>query len=107
MKKEYLAQNATTYSKRHANYAYNVPKTLDSESIKKWTDWSCGLGANLIGWQNSYSLTHSLAEPVAKLLCKRFGFEKAKLLQSGSDACECAVRIARAWKQKELHDRKK
>jgi glutamate-1-semialdehyde aminotransferase len=50
-----------------------------------------------MGWQNSFSLPHSLTEKVASKLCRKFGYDAVKITQSGSAACDCAVRIARCY----------
>lgn len=65
---------------------------------KYLTDYTCGLGANLIDIQNCYSLPSEDEESLAFKLTELFPcIEKVKILKTGTDACNCAVRIARAY----------
>lgn len=83
----YLAQHCCTNSKKESCYSYNARKAT--------TDWVCGLGSQLDGWENNKAITEPITEECAKLICKRWHFDRVKFVSSGSDACNAAIRIAR------------
>jgi glutamate-1-semialdehyde 2,1-aminomutase len=101
-----LAQGCLTYSKRRDQFVEGVYPTHVKNGFgafieaagKTYTDYVCGLGANLIDIRNSFSLPTTdevvLAERIKSLFpC----IDKLKILKTGSAACEAAIRIARAY----------
>jgi len=80
---------------------------------KKYTDYICGLGTNLLGYAHpeineamglemnrgaSLSLSSTLEVECAEKIKELFPFvEKLRFLKTGSEACSAAVRIARAY----------
>lgn len=116
--KSKIAQGCLTYSKRADQWLHNQPKFCvapkghvqtiaqklgnDNGFVLRtdkglFMDFSCGLGCNLIGWQNTYSLPTNYEEQLAEKICNSFPFvDKVKIMKTGSDACMGAVRIARA-----------
>jgi glutamate-1-semialdehyde aminotransferase len=102
-----IAQNYLTASKHASQLLKTQPKRVVNggehevltEQGRK-TDFVCGLGANLIGYRNTYSLHTPWAQELAEKLCKIFPcIDKIKILKTGSDACSASVRIARAYKE--------
>lgn len=116
-----IAQGALTNSKRvscHVEGVYPTHLTRGRGSHvwdhkgKKYTDFICGLGTNLLGYANervnaaifeqmqkgaSLSLSTTLEVETAEKLKELFVFVDAvKFLKSGSEACSAALRIARA-----------
>lgn len=84
---------------------------FDTEN-KKYIDYICGLGTNLLGYANTqvndavinqlhkgavYSLSSTLEVEAAEKLKEIFPFvDKLRFLKTGSDASAAAIRIARA-----------
>lgn len=80
---------------------------------KKYIDFICGLGTNLLGYANdrvnmaiaeqavrgaSLSLSTTIEVETAETLKELFPFvDSVKFLKSGSEACSAAIRIARAF----------
>ncbi len=121
-----IAQGALTNSKRLESYIAGVfPSHLvrgaqefvyDFED-NQYVDYICGLGTNLFGYTNPdvnlaiqrallHGLTLSLGTPsevqFARLLKMKFPYiDKIKILKSGSEGCSAAVRIARAFTQRD------
>lgn len=103
-----IAQACTTYSKRYTSYVQGVfPTHVESFSYTKGTmlcndqkeyiDFG-GLGANIIGSENNWSLPHVKEVALAEMIKERVPFiEKIKFLKTGSAACEMAIRFARAF----------
>lgn len=116
-----IAQGALTNSKRPESFIVGVyPKEivkgercfLYDSTNRKFTDFICGLGANLIGYNNrevndaitkqiNNGITHSLPTKLereyAELVAENFPvMEKIKIFKTGTEACMAAVRIARA-----------
>lgn len=94
--KAVLAQGCTTFSKRSDQYIEGVYPTHYEDF--HGVDMVCGLGSNLIGFKNNFSLPSQkeviLAERVKALFpC----IDKLKILKTGSAACSAAARFARAY----------
>lgn len=120
-----IAQGALTNSKRAATFVEGVypqhvlrgegPYLWDVDE-KKYVDFICGLGSNLFGYANPELALREIAPgfrcpsfstPYEVVLAERlkamFPFiDRLKFLKSGTEACNAAVRIARAWTGKEL-----
>lgn len=108
-----FAQGCTTYSKRNTAYVDGVYPThisgnpcIDGHDVfadgKRFTDWTGGLGANLLDVQNNFGLPHVNEVLLAEMLQQRIPMlEKMRFLKTGSEVCQAAVRIARAWRQNE------
>jgi glutamate-1-semialdehyde aminotransferase len=122
-----IGQGALTNSKHPERHVFGCYPThirtasgafLFDDKGDKYTDYICGLGANLFGYGNpyivnlikyalSYGASHSLptyyeveyAEELKEIFyfCDRF-----KFLKSGSEACTAAVRMARAYNDRPL-----
>jgi glutamate-1-semialdehyde 2,1-aminomutase len=116
-----IAQGYLTNSKRPSCHVAGVYPThvksghgcwLWGMDGKKYTDFICGLGTNLLGYGNArvahaintqlvHGYCHSFATyhelEAAEKLKEMFPFVDAvKFLKTGSEACSAAVRIARA-----------
>ena len=102
----FIAQGYTTASKK--GFPEGTPKGQfgkgayihvgNGQYDKQWVDYCCGLGASLIEQGNCLSLPTQQEENLAFRLTQLFPcIDRVKLLKTGSDACECAVRIARAY----------
>jgi len=98
----YLLDNYLTASKSATQWLETQPHSCNSgDGHMIYTpqgskvDFCCALGANYNGIQNSFSLPIPDEEWLAERLCKITGMDKVKLLKTGSDACEAAVRLAR------------
>lgn len=113
-----FGQGCNTYSKRadqyvkgfHATHVLhqsrNDPMFITPDG-KRYTDWVCGLGSNLIGCGYNYSLPTTLEVVLAEKLQLIFPFlEKMRFFKTGSAACDAAVRVARAWQEGQDVDRK-
>ena len=79
-----------------------------------YLDFTSGIGVNALGWSNpgwlqaveeqlhrfahlsNYFACDSVAS-LAKLLCKRTGFDKVFFSNSGAEANECAIKVARKY----------
>lgn len=110
---KYLAQGCTTYSKRADQFIKGVYPThalagngakLLCENVKGtfdyYIDYLCGLGSNLIDIQNNYSLPCEEEVELAERLVNLFPcIDKLRFLKTGSEACQAAVRIARAYNE--------
>lgn len=116
-----IAQGALTNSKRPSCHVQGIYPThvarghgayLWDHNGKKYLDFICGLGANILGYANervnqavaaqlgngatlSFSTHHELeaAEKVKELVPF---VDAVKFLKTGSEACSAAIRIARA-----------
>lgn len=106
----FIAQGALTMSKHKDQWPDGTPlaKGHTQHDHRIYTengsliDYTCALGANLIDIRNSYSLPTRAEESLAFRLTELFPcIEKVKILKTGTDACNAAVRIARAY-----HDNK-
>jgi len=100
----FIAQNALTYSK--TTFPDGTPKGVGGlghlivTTDGLLTDYVCGLGCNLLDVENSLSLPTQREESLAFKLTEIFPcIDKVKILKSGADGCEAAVRIARAYHQ--------
>lgn len=102
-----LAQGCLTYSKSAQCYAPGFPTHLISGSGchvtdadgKAYVDFCGGLGSNLLDCQNNLSLPTIYEVQLAEAIRERIPIcEKLRLLKTGSEACQAAVRIARAYK---------
>lgn len=119
---ECIAQGALTNSKRPESLIKGVYPThltrglgchvWDSDG-KKYIDYICGLGVNLLGYGHeeiaetvlnrirrgaTLSLSTTTEVRLAELLKGLFPcIESLKFLKTGSDACNAAIRIARAY----------
>lgn len=116
-----IAQGALTNSKRPECMVNGVYPThllrgqggyVFDTSNKRYADYICGLGSNILGYSDSYvntavisqltkgvnlSLSTVLEVETAETLKGLFPFVDAvKFLKTGSEACAAAVRIARA-----------
>lgn len=116
-----IAQAALTNSKRPECHVMGVYPThltrgrgchVWAPDGKRYTDFICGLGTNLLGYANervngaiydqatrgaSLSLSSTLEVEVAEKLKELFpSIQAVKFLKTGSEACAAAVRIARA-----------
>lgn len=124
---DFIAQGALTNSKRPSCFVDGVYPThlatskgcfVWDDKGKKYVDFICGLGTNLLGGCNEYvngaimrqlskgigfSLPTELEIQVAEKLSILFPFtEKYKFLKSGSEACSAAIKIARAATGRDL-----
>lgn len=123
---ELIAQGALTNSKRPETFVKGVYPThlkngrdacvWDYEG-KKYYDFICGLGSNLLGYANEDigqairdrlmgGITLSLGTEeeliCAEKLVNIFPFvDSMKFLKTGSEACSAAIRIARAYTNRE------
>lgn len=119
---KYIAQGCLTNSKHPDRFVKGVYPTHAVEAKgceivgsdgKRYIDFICGLGTNLIGYNNvkisqavaaelyngfSPSLPTKHAAEAAEALTEIYPWvEKWKFLKTGSEACSAAVRIARAY----------
>jgi len=109
---ECFGHNCTTYSKRSDQFVKGIYPThitrvmrnrLVDTDDKAYIDFTCGLGSNLIGWQNNFGLPTTLEVEAAELVKSKFKLiERLKFLKTGSEACQAAVRIARAYTNKKV-----
>ncbi len=122
-----IAQGALTNSKHPFSFVYGVypthiinasGATVTDEKNKTYIDYICGLGTNLVGYGNpklagalrgcldvgfSHSLPTRFEVETAEALKSMFHFcEVFKFLNSGSEACLAAVKIARAYTGRNL-----
>lgn len=116
-----IAQSYLTNSKRPQSHVMGIVPThvtrgqgcyLWDAQGKKYLDFVCGLGANIVGYGNatvtagmiewlgrgcSHSLATTLEVQVAEKLKEMMPFVDCfKFLKSGSEACNAAIKIARA-----------
>jgi glutamate-1-semialdehyde 2,1-aminomutase len=121
-----IAQGCLTNSKHPRSHVLGVYPThivkaddcvVECTNGKKYIDYICGLGVNLVGYQNDrvkaaaknaidHGTSHSLSTvyevETAEQLKQIFYFvDKFKFLKSGSEACSAAVKIARAYTGRE------
>jgi glutamate-1-semialdehyde 2,1-aminomutase len=66
------------------------------------TDFVCGLGANLIEINDTFSLPTILEVILAEEIVKMFPVEKVKFLKTGSECCSAAIRYARGYTKKQI-----
>ncbi len=122
-----IAQNYLTNSKRAQAHVLGVYPThiargqgayLYDHAGKKYLDMICGLGANILGYGNErvaaaimaqtpYGYSHSFAThheiECAEKLKELVAFiDAVKFLKSGSEACNAAIKIARAATGRDL-----
>lgn len=123
----YIAQGALTNSKRPSCFVDGVYPThfnraqgcyLWTPDGKRYIDFVCGLGANLLGYArkeineavksaldkgNLYSLASTIEVDFAESIHNYFPLiEQIKVLKSGTTGCDAAIRIARAHTKKSL-----
>lgn len=124
---KYIAQGCTTYSKRYDQFIEGLYPThvhpyvrnkKDDNSIftcsnsddynliatKSYIDLG-GLGSNLFYKENNFSLPSFKECLFAEMLVKMVdieNFQKIKIYKTGSQACEMAVRFARAFKNESM-----
>jgi len=91
-----ISQGCLTYSKRSDQNCSTVP-THYEELNNGTVDMICGLGSNLKGWVNNFALPSIEEVVLAEEIVKKFPVEMVKILKTGSAACDCAVRFARAF----------
>jgi glutamate-1-semialdehyde aminotransferase len=105
-----IAQGCLTYSKRSDQYVKGVFPThvnmdgwcanaeVSTSDGEYYYDFVNGLGSNLIGYQNNFTLPDVKEVLLAERLVKLFPcIDKLRILKTGSEACQAAVRIARAY----------
>jgi glutamate-1-semialdehyde 2,1-aminomutase len=104
--KNVLAQGCLVYSKRsdqfvegvyptHVLRAFNC--TLYTDDGKQYVDMCGGLGSNILDCSNNYTLPSVKEVVLAEMIRERIPFvEKMRICKNGGDACQAAVRIARA-----------
>lgn len=122
-----IAQGALTNSKRRQSLVEGVYPShvkcghqcyLWDEDDNKYTDYICGLGANLVGYGRkeiiraaneglncgpTVSLSTTLETQFAKEYIEAFGYlDKIKILKSGTEGCMAAVKIALANSEKKI-----
>jgi glutamate-1-semialdehyde 2,1-aminomutase len=121
-----IAQGALTNSKRPSTYVENVYPTHSRGGSgphiyaagKPFLDFVCGLGSQLLGYGNpaiahaiheqylkgaTLSLSSELEVELAEKLKGLFLFcELWKFTKSGTEACNAAIKIARAYNGREL-----
>jgi len=122
-----IGQGTTTNSKHWNSHVKGVYPThiegstgcyLIDTNKKRYIDFICGLGTNILGYGHplveaevekyryqgkSPSLPHILEVEVAEKLKQCFPWvQRWKFLKTGSEACSAAVRMARAYKGKDL-----
>lgn len=125
--RQVMAQGETgCNSKRPSHYVEGIYPThlvsgqdcyvTDSEG-KKYIDFVGGLGTLSLGYNNpkvneaimrqvkkgisSCSLPHVLEVEVAEMICHTFALEKVRFLKTGNEATSAAVRIARAYNDRD------
>ena len=113
-----IAQGCCTYSKRADQFVEGVYPThcdggtgphiyagSNPDTLRTYIDFVCGLGSVLLGYDEchmprtgNYSLPSTTEVTLAERLTQLFPcIDKLKFLKTGSEACEAAVRIARAY----------
>lgn len=121
-----IAQGALTNSKRPESFIEGIYPTHAKKGIgpylycgdKKYLDYICGLGVNLLGYGNDaiaedifeqylygscLSLSSELEIEVAEKLKSIFLWPDLwKFLKTGSDACSAAIKIARSYTKRDL-----
>jgi glutamate-1-semialdehyde 2,1-aminomutase len=123
----HIAQGALTNSKRPESFVKGVYPThavsgsgciITDTTGKKYVDFICGLGTNLLGYGNgeilqsvahgfrtgaTLSLSTTEEIKLAQKVQELFPFvERIKILKTGSEGCTAAVRIARAYTGRSL-----
>jgi glutamate-1-semialdehyde 2,1-aminomutase len=123
----YIAQTSLTNSKRPESFVKGVYPThvlsgngcvLTDTTGKKYVDFICGLGTNLLGYGNleisgavttafrsGATLSLSTVEEIkiAQKIEEIMPFvERLKIVKTGSEGCTAAVRIARAYTKRDL-----
>lgn len=119
--KRVIAQGCVTYSRRSDQFVKGVYPThavggrgelLIAVSECKdpswdhdtYVDYICGLGSNVLSINNCFSLPYTGEVLLGEKLVELFPcIEKIKILKSGTEACNAAVRIARAYKENTTH----
>jgi len=104
-----IAQGCTTYSKRSDQFVKGVFPThilfsngnsLICNDKKSYIDFIGGLGSTILESENNYCLPSVHEVILAEMVKERFPFiDKIKILKTGSEACQAAVRIARAYQK--------
>lgn len=104
-----IAQGCTTYSKRSDQFVKGVFPThilfsngnsLICNDNKSYIDFIGGLGSTILESENNYCLPSVHEVILAEMVKERFPFiDKIKILKTGSEACQAAVRIARAYQK--------
>jgi glutamate-1-semialdehyde aminotransferase len=107
--RDVLAQGCLTYSKRSDQFVKGVYPThvtggdgykLFGADGKMYVDFICGLASNIICVNNNYSLPTTAEVLLAEAIRDRVPCcEKLRILKTGSEACQAAVRIARAYEE--------
>jgi len=110
--KKVIAQNCNTYSKRSDQFVEGVYNTHASNGYseclqlsdgKEVVDYVCGLGSNIISCSNNYTLPNVKEVILAEKIVEKFPcIDKLKFLKTGSEACQAAVRIARAYQENNI-----
>lgn len=105
--KRVIAQGCLVYSKRSDQFIEGVYPThvvsaqnctLYADDGKPYIDMCGGLGSNLIDCSNNYTLPSVKEVILAEMIRERISFvEKMRICKNGGDACQAAVRIARAY----------
>ena len=107
--KQYIAQ---TYLRRPVVIAEGQGAILRDENRKEYVDFSSGIGANSLGfcdtaWANAVSAqAHTVQHTsntfysipqvnLAEALCEKTGYDKVFFCNSGAEANECAIKLAR------------
>jgi len=113
-----LAQGCVTYSKRSDQFVKGVFPThavktpwgpqktckikacFYGEPLKEYVDMIGGLGSTILYPENNYCLPSPREIYLAEMVKARFPFiDKIKILKTGSEACQAAIRIARAYQR--------
>ncbi len=109
--KQYVAN---TYARFPVELVSGKGAILKDSNGKEYIDLGAGIAVNIFGiaddeWQDAVTkqlstLTHTsnlyFSEPcstLAKMLCERTGMKKAFLGNSGAEANECAIKVARRY----------
>ena len=109
--KEYIMG---TYSRQDVVLVQGKSATVKDEDGKKYIDFTSGIGVNSLGYSDDgwagavaeqlKSLQHASnlyytkpAVKLAKKLCEETGYKKALFCNSGAEANECAIKIARKY----------
>ncbi len=109
--KQYVAN---TYARFPVELVSGKGAILEDSNGKKYIDLGAGIAVNIFGvaddeWQAAVTkqlstLTHTsnlyFSEPcstLAKMLCERTGMKKAFFGNSGAEANECAIKVARRY----------
>ena len=105
---------ANTYARFPVNLVHGKGSLVYDENSKEYIDLGTGIGVNAFGfsddeWKNAVieqidKLQHTsnlyYSEPstkLAELLCKKTGLKKVFFSNSGAEANECAIKIARKY----------